>query len=754
MLTLGSDAVHAWWPAQEVAMARFARDIDFTSLSVRDLLEAREHYHVHLANLDNVIGTAVSRYRIRHSDPDYDNPRAHKNQDDPTPRTLTNSGVRPWSWPCILVLVSHWETRAGLSGRPAQFVPPRLYLPDGRVVPTCVVLAPLDPAGPPPVQQLSFPSGLTGGGYPILTDDQGQTRVGSIGCLVTDGSYTYALTGEHVVADPGTPAFTLQSGRRVRIAASHRKAVRKVVLESIYPGWPGLRSMINVDAGLFRIEDVSQWTSQVFGIGTMGELIDLNVDTMTLDLIGCPVRANGGASGPLQGEIQALFYRYHSVGGFDYVAELLIGPRRDGAPVVTHPGDSGTVWFWDADHDETQSTTRPRAPRPSPPPGSRTPELRPLGVQWGGQTFLDAGGAPTQFALASCLSTVCQQLDVELVRSWAIGHSLYWGKVGHYKVATTACLLASNALLAQLLTANLGNISVSDQNIVAGQLPTGSTTHFVALADVADLVWRTTRPKDEANHFADMDQPGGPNGTGPTLLDLWQQQPASRTPKAWTAFYDGLPDPPLDRHRGALPFRVKEMYGAMVDAVRQGNTTDYIAVAGLMAHYVGDACQPLHVSRFHHGHPDHPEENAVHSDYETKMLDRFAPDVVAKVNTAVGGRHVSQLISGADAAANLVVDLMRRTIERLDPEVVVNTWIDTKGSHHIADLWAALGDDTAASMAEGALALATLWQSAWAEGGGDSTIPAGQLGVAVNKNALRARYSKASFVQSRWLREM
>jgi hypothetical protein len=735
-------------------MARFTRAVDFTALSIRDLLEARDHYHVHLANLDNVIGTAVGRYLIRDTDPDFDDPRGHKDADDRTPRTLANSSVRPWSWPCVLVLVSRWETRARFSGRPAQFVPPRLYLPDGRVVPTCVVHAPLDEAGPPPVPQLSFPSGLHGGGFPILTDDQGQTRVGSIGCLVTDGSYVYALTGEHVVADVGTPAYTLQSGLRVRLAVSDRRASRKVTLQDIYPDWPGVRSLVNVDAGLFRVDDISQWTSQVFGIGTMGELIDLSVDTLNLDLIGCPLRANGGASGQLRGAVQALFYRYRSVGGFDYVAELLIGPGRDGVAVTTHPGDSGTLWFWDAEQDVPEK--RPEAGAAlAPPPERRTPELRPLAVQWGGQAFLDAGGAPsTQFALASCLSTVCRLLDVEPVRSWALGHSLYWGKVGHYKVATTACSLASKPRLAQLLQANLGNISVSDPDIIAGQLPSGSTTHFVALADVADLVWRNTRHKDEANHFADMDQRGGPQGTGSTLMELWQQQPTSRTPSAWTAFYDHLPQPPEDKHRGALPFRVKEMYAAMVDAVRQPSAIDYIAVAGLMAHYVGDACQPLHVSQFHHGRPGHPEDTNVHSDYETKMLDRFAADVVSKVNTAVAGRTVTQHVTGGDAAANLVVDLMRRTIARLAPEKVVNTWIDTKGQNHIRDLWAALGDDTAACIAEGALVLATLWESAWVEGDGDHGIPSAALGTPANKNALRSRYNDASFVPSRWLRDM
>jgi hypothetical protein len=42
---------------------------------------------------------------------------------------------------------------------------------------------------------LAFPSDLAGGGFPILTDEQGQERIGSIGCLVTDGSSVYALTG-------------------------------------------------------------------------------------------------------------------------------------------------------------------------------------------------------------------------------------------------------------------------------------------------------------------------------------------------------------------------------------------------------------------------------------------------------------------------------------------------------------------------------------------------------------------------------
>src|SRR4029079_18802853 len=76
-----------------------------------------------------------------------------------------------------------------------------------------------------------------------------------------------------------------------------------------------------------------------------------------------------------EGEVQALFFRYQSLGGFDEATDLLIGPRKDsvaadppgvhgkarpgaasrngasGAPPeqipFTRPGDSGTLWFYD-----------------------------------------------------------------------------------------------------------------------------------------------------------------------------------------------------------------------------------------------------------------------------------------------------------------------------------------------------------------------------------------------------------------------
>ena len=116
---------------------------DFDSLSFRDLLEARDVYHVHLMNHPHVVATAVGRYRIRIEDswPEPDGAVKHKGTG---PRTLGNSEVRPYSWPTILVFVDEWvdveEFGKGKRYDPSQMVPRTLFLPNGRKVPVCVTL--------------------------------------------------------------------------------------------------------------------------------------------------------------------------------------------------------------------------------------------------------------------------------------------------------------------------------------------------------------------------------------------------------------------------------------------------------------------------------------------------------------------------------------------------------------------------------------------------------------------------------------
>src|SRR5262245_48444949 len=172
---------------------------DFASLSIHDLLDAREAYHVYLSSLENVVATAIGRYRIRKDDwyatnpPDCPRPEDYPRANEP--RTLGNSIIRPWSWPAVLVFVREWKPRGELGN---QKVPSSLYLPDGRVAPTCIIQATPDESIPPPVPGPSQVSPLLGGGYSCLREHQGVRHMGTFGCLVYKGGSYYALTNRHV----------------------------------------------------------------------------------------------------------------------------------------------------------------------------------------------------------------------------------------------------------------------------------------------------------------------------------------------------------------------------------------------------------------------------------------------------------------------------------------------------------------------------------------------------------------------------
>jgi hypothetical protein len=145
-------------------------DMDFSSLSLKDLIEARDLYHFHLMSKPKVVGTAIGLYLMR--DPQAAaEPRTRGervNHQRKVPRTFDNSHVTEASWPCILVLVREWieEREFGPDGkaRPWQAVPKRLYLPDGRVVPICTVLArPVPQDAGPSVEPVAWPQGSVSG---------------------------------------------------------------------------------------------------------------------------------------------------------------------------------------------------------------------------------------------------------------------------------------------------------------------------------------------------------------------------------------------------------------------------------------------------------------------------------------------------------------------------------------------------------------------------------------------------------------
>ncbi|WP_246216966.1 hypothetical protein [Paraburkholderia panacisoli] len=125
-------------------MSPLSAQQNFQSLSLKDLLEARDLYHWHLSNKANVVGTAAGLYLIRKSEPWPSDHAAAKEDSAPHAkgiRTFDNSEVRAYSWPAIIVLVRDWVDATEFGhGKldPDHMVPRTLYMPDGRAVPVCL----------------------------------------------------------------------------------------------------------------------------------------------------------------------------------------------------------------------------------------------------------------------------------------------------------------------------------------------------------------------------------------------------------------------------------------------------------------------------------------------------------------------------------------------------------------------------------------------------------------------------------------
>jgi hypothetical protein len=162
-----------------------------------------------------------------------------------------------------------------------------------------------------------------------------------------------------------------------------------------------------------------------------------------------------------------------------------------------------------------------------------------------------------------------------------------------------------------------------------------------------------------------------------------------------------------------------------------------------MAHYVGDACQPLHTSMFHDGRGD--ADKGVHSAYETKMVGAKRDTIVTGLGERLQNAPPLQRVEGHRAAGAAVVQLMDRSVTRLPPLEICDAFV---ADPHTQALWDVVGERTIDCIADGCQTLAMIWSSAWAEAGA-AAPPA----AAVPRDALVALYSDATFVPSLFLPE-
>jgi hypothetical protein len=725
---------------------------DFRSLTVRDLLDARDQFHVHLANKANVFSTAIGLYLIRTSDPNSRRaaPTA-KRKPKASPRTLLNSVVKDWSWPCILVFVTRWATLDELKANPDEVIPPFVYMTDGRMVPICVVLAESSHLPPRAVDPALLMADELGVGCPLYVDAQGMRRMGTAACMVSDGSDFYLLTNNHLAGAAGRPVHALLNGIPQLVGTTHgtRKLTEKTFSE-IYPDLPGRDSVVNIDAAIVRMEDATAWNPGALA-RPLGQVADFSAQTASLSWIGRPVAGRGAASGQMVGEIKALFYRYKSIGGRDYVADFVIDSRsvagrRTPDPLITQPGDSGSLWCLDSVL------------------GSAT--LSPVAMQWGGQRISSGPdiGKFLQLSLATSIAVILRELSLDIVPDSAAERTQYWGPVGHFKIGQQACFLVKDAALQKFFTSNVSILSYSTDAQIKLATHLQAAAGFVPLSDVPDVVWKTNinrskpsvaRAQENWNHYADIDLPGA---DGKSLLDNYLAKPKSLNYKEWLDFYRTAPHPSAATsgtlNQGALPFRVWQIFAAMVQYAKSDGAR-FLTAAGCLAHYVGDSCQPLHSSQ--HSDGLNGASTGVHSTYEDNMVDAYADLIAAGISTAISKlTFTPRKISTAWDAAMAVMDLMNFCHGTLPPETICDVYNKarpgggksaSKDPAVLKALWDNCGEATIEVIAAGAVTLAAIWQAAWTLSGASSTTSWLKTIYDGNKDILPI-YEKPAFLPS------
>jgi hypothetical protein len=366
--------------------------------------------------------------------------------------------------------------------------------------------------------------------------------------------------------------------------------------------------------------------------------------------------------------------------------------------------------------------------------------------------------------------------------------------MGHYSIAAYAVQLVKNPELRKLLENNLDSLSFdietlrkrSSQDILAN-------VDFVPLADVADEVWKKYKSKpggrdtvsigngqtngpEHPNHYADIDFPYIDNKS---LRELCLAAPNIYfNPPAFLKYYDWLAEthPELAGNKndvlkqGLLPFRIWQFFNA-IEATDASDIASFVAAAGLVAHYWGDACQPLHGSVYADGDPSrkktitHPQSQkqetisyaaGVHSAYETAMIDRCRGKLFDDIDQHV--QDLAQIVSPplyatGEEAGLATIKLMQATWEDLNPMRICDKFEQLGGTPSprvtvIDGLFDEFGKSTAKIMARGAQFLACFWDSAWEAWPGGKGMAGNQSLDAVPQIQLRAKYEDVTFVRS------
>jgi len=272
---------------------------------------------------------------------------------------------------------------------------------------------------------------------------------------------------------------------------------------------------------------------------------------------------------------------------------------------------------------------------------------------------------------------------------------------------------------------------------------------------------RSTGPEHPNHHF-DADMPWRGHAT---FIEAWRADSSLLTADMVKQYFlDNGTKSVLEM--GLLPFRVWQFFERM-KAFAATEPAKFIAAAGTLAHFVGDASQPLHGSHLSDGdktkepdiprlsdhkdgdgnHPPAHRGEGVHSAFETDMISWAANRGL--LFDAIRNKREETInwgpVQTGKQAAVATLELMDKVRTTLSPTKIINAYEETfhpGAPPRSRALWQAIGTETGFVMAEGVKLLATLWEQAWLAGVGNTDASR------IEPDTLRSLYENQNFVKS------
>lgn len=174
---------------------------------------------------------------------------------------------------------------------------------------------------------------------------------------------------------------------------------------------------------------------------------------------------------------------------------------------------------------------------------------------------------------------------------------------------------------------------------------------------------------------------------------------------------------------GILPWATVWAYDSLVAQLKRGDWTKAVLAAADIGHYVGDGHQPLHLTVNYNG--QYTGNSGIHSRYESTMINMYQEAITITPRSASYVPDRFGYVLAYCVAGNFLVD----SVLHADTGArVISGWsgAGTAPPAYYAALWSLTGGMTRDLFQRATLAVASLWYSAWVDGGLITSSVAGQ----------------------------